>query len=102
MILDHQLNVVSSILHLQKTIVENLLYHAERLPLTAYRLAWTTICYGLDQLYFSKLIPGETEKDRAQAIDRYIELNGWTWDQVVEEISKENDRVQTSKRKSVC
>lgn len=39
-----------------------------------------TITSGLDQLFFSPLIEDESLQDRANAIESFLNQNGWTWD----------------------
>lgn len=50
---------------------------------------WETISAGLDQLWFSPLSDCETIEDRADAIESFLKLNGWTWDEVLNYIAKE-------------
>jgi hypothetical protein len=42
----------------------------------------------LDRFFFSPLLENETLELRAASIDYWLELNQWTWDQVIEEMSK--------------
>jgi len=51
---------------------------------------WETISTGLDQLWFSPLSDCETIQDRADAIDTFLKANGWTWDEVLNEIGKDS------------
>lgn len=50
---------------------------------------WSTISSGLDQLWFSPFVKDESAQDRADAVDTFIQANGWTWDEVIEYIAKE-------------
>lgn len=50
---------------------------------------WETVSVGLDQLWFTPFTEGESPQDRAGAIDNFLKLNGWTWDEVLNEIVKE-------------
>jgi len=53
------------------------------------RSNYQTISIGLDQLFFNPFIKNETPEDRAEAIDNFLKLNGWTWDQVINHILQE-------------
>jgi hypothetical protein len=50
---------------------------------------YQTIVIGLDQLFFLPLMEKETAQDRADCIEAYLKLNGWTWDEYINELSKE-------------
>ena len=43
--------------------------------------SYFTIAGGLDQLFFSPLIKGETIEIRRQTIEAFLSQNGWTWDE---------------------
>lgn len=51
---------------------------------------WDTISRGLDELWFTPLMSFETIQDRADAIDIFLKSNGWTWDEVLKEIGKDD------------
>jgi hypothetical protein len=51
---------------------------------------WETISIGLDQLWFTPLSDCETIQDRADAIETFLSTNGWTWDEVLKEIGKDD------------
>ncbi len=53
------------------------------------KASWETVSSGLDQLWFTPFGDCETPQDRADAIDTFLNANGWTWDEVLNEISKE-------------
>jgi hypothetical protein len=64
---------------------------------------WTTITAGLDQLFFSPMIEEESLDDRATTIDNFLAANGWTWDDVIQEMAKEDGRcLQTLTDRNVC
>jgi hypothetical protein len=42
----------------------------------------------LDKLFFLPLVGCETAELRAVAIEQFLMLNGWNWDQVLEELYK--------------
>lgn len=44
---------------------------------------------GLDQLWFTPLTDCETIQDRADAVDTFLNSNGWNWDEVLDYIAKE-------------
>ena len=52
---------------------------------------WETVSVGLDQLFFNPFTDCETPQDRADAIETFLKANGWTWDEVLNEISKDTD-----------
>lgn len=52
------------------------------------RLSFELINAGLDQLYFSPLLDEESVDDRAESIQKFITLNGWTWDSYIEKLSE--------------
>lgn len=52
-----------------------------------------TITSGLDQLFFSPLIEDESLQDRANTIESFLSLNGWTWDDI---LSDEKDNYEVS------
>lgn len=52
---------------------------------------WETISTGLDQLWFTPFTDCETPQDRGDAIETFLKSNGWTWDEVLAEISKDTD-----------
>jgi hypothetical protein len=43
----------------------------------------------MDQLFFNPFHKEETAYDRAQAIETFLQANGWTWDEVLLVIEKE-------------
>ena len=51
--------------------------------------SYQTISLGLDQVFFRPLIEDETAQDRRDAIETFLSANGWTWDQVLEQMTKE-------------
>jgi len=53
------------------------------------KASWATISLGLDQLWFTPFAEDETPQDRADATENFLKANGWTWDEVLNEISKE-------------
>lgn len=53
------------------------------------RASWETISTGLDQLWFTPFIKDESPQDRDNAINTFLKTNGWTWDEVLNEIAKE-------------
>jgi len=53
------------------------------------RLSWEMVKVGLDQLFFNPFCRDETPQDRADAIDQFLTVNGWTWDEVLEGIANE-------------
>lgn len=53
------------------------------------KASWETVSSGLDQLWFTPFSDCESPQDRADAIDTFLKANGWTWDEVLNEISKE-------------
>lgn len=54
------------------------------------RASYETIQSGLDQLFFSRLIDDETIEFRAEVIDTFLLANGWSWDQIIDEMEKKN------------
>lgn len=54
------------------------------------RIPYPIFAIGLEQLYSMPLEDGEDVHIRCMAIDRYIDSNGWTWDDLLdaEEIGK--------------
>lgn len=53
------------------------------------RADYPSIVAGLDQLFFSPLIEDETLQQRVDCIEVFLKSNGWTWDEYLEELSKE-------------
>lgn len=53
------------------------------------KATWETISSGLDQLWFTPFVEDETPQDRADATENFLKSNGWTWDEVLNEISKD-------------
>lgn len=53
------------------------------------KASWETVSTGMDQLFFNPFHEGETAFDRAQAIETFLQANGWTWDEVLLVIEKE-------------
>ena len=53
------------------------------------KASWETISTGLDQLWFTPFTKHEEAQDRADAIDTFLQANGWNWDEVIEHIAKE-------------
>lgn len=51
--------------------------------------SWETVSSGMDQLFFRPFHRDETAYDRAKAIENFLKLNGWTWDEVLDTIAKE-------------
>jgi len=62
------------------------------------KASWATISSGLDQLWFTPFGDYETPQDRADATETFLKANGWTWDEVLKEISKDPDNGQPSVR----
>ena len=54
------------------------------------RSSYETVSCGLDQLFFSGFIQDERPEDRAETIETFLKLNGWTWDQLLDEMEKQN------------
>ena len=54
------------------------------------RLSYQKVISMLDQLFFSSLIEDETAQNRAETIEVFLSTNGWDWNQIIEELSKEN------------
>lgn len=52
------------------------------------RLPFAIFAIGLDKLYFMPLAENEDVHMRCLAIDQYIDSNGWTWDDIIEEMAK--------------
>lgn len=50
-----------------------------------------TLDSGLDQLFFSPLVEGETVQDRADAIETFLKSNNATWDDVISISDKESN-----------
>lgn len=50
-----------------------------------------TLDSGLDQLFFSPLVEGETVQDRADAIETFLKSNNATWDDVISIPDKESN-----------
>lgn len=54
------------------------------------RISYSQLTIGLDQLFFGgKLENMEQAVERADTIEAYLEANGWDWDSVLEEMSRE-------------
>lgn len=53
------------------------------------KASWETISIGLDQLWFTPFGDYEIPQDRADTINTFLNANGWNWDDVLNEISKE-------------
>lgn len=53
------------------------------------RADYPSIVSGLDQLFFSPLVEDETPQERSDCIEVFLKFNGWTWDEYLEELSKE-------------
>ena len=53
------------------------------------KASWETISTGLDQLWFTPFADCESPQDRADATENFLKSNGWTWDEVLDEIAKE-------------
>lgn len=54
-----------------------------------YKASYQTIKLGLDQLFFSRLIEDERPEDRAEAVEKFLSLNGWSWDDVLKQMEEE-------------
>jgi hypothetical protein len=54
------------------------------------RIPWSQLTLELDRLFFGGHIANMTEAEqRADTIEAYLEACGWTWDLVLEEMSRE-------------
>jgi len=54
------------------------------------RIPWSQLTLELDRLFFGGHIANQEEAlQRADTIDAYLEACGWTWDLVLEEMSRE-------------
>lgn len=47
------------------------------------KIPYAQLIIGLDQLFFGKM-GSESVEARAEAIERYLSSNGWTWEEVHE------------------
>jgi hypothetical protein len=60
------------------------------------RIPYSQLTIGLDQLFFGgKLESQEQAEERADTIEAYLEANGWSWDDVLKEMSKEVTELQS-------
>jgi type I site-specific restriction endonuclease len=63
------------------------------------RIPYSQLVIGLDQLFFGGKIENmEQAEERADTIDAYLEANGWDWDSVLEEMSRETPQLQSKLR----
>jgi hypothetical protein len=53
------------------------------------RSDYQTIMIGLDQLFFTPFGTDESVQDRAELIEAFILSNQWTWQEILNEMSKE-------------
>ncbi len=65
-------------------------YHRE----TFMKASWETISIGLDQLFFGKMIADESIESRSDTIEKFLVANGWSWDEVLDMMGKEDDLLQ--------
>ena len=61
------------------------------------RSNYQDVLLGLDQLFFTPLLQGETAKDRAQTIEAFLANKEWTWDNLLERIGQDNDTRGTNR-----
>lgn len=53
------------------------------------KIDYNALMSGLDQLYLLPFLEHETPNDRAQAIDNYLRMSGWDWNNIIERLTKE-------------
>lgn len=57
------------------------------------RISWSELTLHLDRLFFGGHIANQEQAEqRAETIDALLEGCGWTWDQVLEELCREQDQ----------
>lgn len=54
------------------------------------KVPWSVIALGMDYLFFTPFLKEELIDDRAQAVEDFLQANGWTWDMVLDMIAKES------------
>lgn len=47
------------------------------------RQPYQVFLQGLDHLFFSSLLEGESPEDRAETIETYLKSNGFSWNDVI-------------------
>lgn len=52
------------------------------------KVPWLQVSAQLDHFFFSPFASNETPFIRAEMIDSYLHVSGWTWDEVLDQIIK--------------
>ncbi len=52
------------------------------------KLPYTTVSEQLDKFFFLPFGKNESPMMRAEALDAYLKVSGWSWDDILKEISK--------------
>lgn len=52
------------------------------------KVPWLQVSAQLDHFFFSPFASNETPFIRAEMIDSYLSVSGWTWDEVLDQIIK--------------
>ena len=52
------------------------------------KVSWSQVSARLDHFFFSPFALNETPSIRAEMIEAYLIVSGWTWDEVLDQIAK--------------
>ncbi len=52
------------------------------------KLSYATVSEQLDKFFFLPFGKNESPMMRAEALDAYLKVAGWSWDDILKEISK--------------